>query len=381
MRKPVAATVRMALAALLAACALPVSAADTPPWKIGFIGAVTGYGSFLGDPELKAARLRVKLLNQAGGIDGRPVELLSHDSEGSPEKAVIAMKRLIQDKVSAVVGPDFSSTVRAIAPLIEEAKLPTYVLTPVIKPGPGSFMFAAYPIQEYAYEQQIVWFKKRGLAKLGTLASTDTTGQEGVKFLREITARHKVELIVEQFNIQDVDVTPQLLNLRRRGAEGVMAAVSGKPFAVIAKGMKQLNMTIPLLASTGSVTRTLGDLLKGIEPQTLLLPTLKIFVADQIPKSDPQRAPIDAFREAYKKEYNEEPDFYAAVAWEGVDVMAKAISAAKGDPVKMRDWLERLTNYVGLVCNVNMKPDDHHGCPAEAYVLVLYKDGKFVLDK
>src|SRR5262249_16356860 len=153
-----------------------------------------------------------------------------YDSEGSPEKSVIAVKRLItQDKVAAIVGPDFSSTVRAVIPIIDEAKIVTYALTPVIKPAAGSYMFAAYPIQEYAYERELVWFKDRGLKTLGVLASTDTTGQEGVLFLRALAQRYGITLVVEQFNIQDVDVSPQLLNLQRRGAQAIMAAVSGKP--------------------------------------------------------------------------------------------------------------------------------------------------------
>jgi len=366
---------------MLVAAVLSAPSIAAEPYKLGLITAATGYGSFIGDPEVKAARLYVKQLNQAGGLSGRPVELVVYDSEGSPEKAVIAMKRLTtQDKVTAVVGPDFSSTVRAVIPIVDEAKIVTYVMTPVIKPAAGSYMFAAFPIQEYAYEAQLQWFKKRGSTTLGVLASTDTTGQEGVKFLKEIGQRVGVNLAVENFNIQDVDVTPQLLNLQRRGAQGILAAVSGKPFAVVAKGMKQLNMNIPLLASTGSVTNTLGELLKGIEPETLLLPTVKMFVADQLPENDPQRPPIARLRKLYQQEYGVDPDQYAAVAWDSIDIVAKAMGAAGGDPAKMRDHIEKLSNYVGALCTVNMKPDDHHGCGQDGYVLVLFKNGKFVLE-
>ncbi|MCW5751370.1 MAG: ABC transporter substrate-binding protein [Anaerolineales bacterium] len=373
--------IRLIFATLLAAWA-SVSSHAADPYKVGLIAAATGYGSFIGDPEVKAARLYVKLLNQSGGINGRPVELIVYDSEGSPEKAVVAMKRLTtQDKVTAIVGPDFSATVRAVIPIVDEAKIVTYVMTPVIKPPPGSYMFAAYPIQEYAYEQQLAWFKKRGLNTLGVLASTDTTGQEGVKFLREIGQRLGVNIVVEQFNIQDVDVSPQLLNLQRRGSEGIMAAVSGKPFAVVAKSMKQLNMKLPLLASTGSVTNTLGELLKGIEPELLLLPTLRIFVADQLPKDDPQLPAITKLREVYKKEYGAEPDLYAAVGWDSTEIVIKAIAATGGNPAQMRDYIENLRNYVGTVCIVNMKPEDHHGCAPDGYVLVQFKDGKFVLER
>ena len=377
--------IRLAIRIVLSACfaafaAMSAHAAD--PFKLGLVTAATGYGSFIGDPEVKATRLYVKLLNQKGGIGGRPVELFFYDSEGSPEKATTAMKRLItQDKVQAIVGPDFSSTVRAVIPIVDEAKIVTYVMTPVIKPAAGSYMFASFPIQEFAYEAQLDWFKKKGLKTLGVLASTDTTGQEGVKFLREIAQHKGLNIVVEQFSIQDVDVPPQLLGLQRKGAQGIMAAVSGKPFAVVAKGMKQLNMNVPLLASTGSVTKTLGELLKGIEPETLLLPTVKMFVADQLPPNDPQVAPITALRNAYKKEYGVDPDQYAAVAWDATDIMVKALGASGGDAAKMRDHVEKLSNYVGALCTVNMKPDDHHGCGKDGYVLVLFKDGKFVLEK
>jgi branched-chain amino acid transport system substrate-binding protein len=145
--------------------------------------------------------------------------------------------------------------------------------------------------------------------------------------------------------------------------------------------MKQLSMKMPLLASTGSVTNTLGQLLKGIEPETLLLPTVRIFVADQIPSSDTQYGPISNLRKVYKQEYGNDPDLYAAVAWDGIDIVVKALGATDGSPAQMRDYIEKLKDYVGTLCIVNMKPDDHHGCGPEGYVLVLFKDGKFVLER
>jgi branched-chain amino acid transport system substrate-binding protein len=350
------------------------------PYKIGFIGAVTGYGSFIGDPEAKAAKLRVKLQNQQGGIGGRPIELVVYDSEGSAEKAVLAMKRLItQDKVVAVVGPDFSSTVRAVIPIVEEAKIVTYVMTPVIKPGPGSYMFAVYPIQEYAYEAAVKWLKRQNRGTLGVLASTDTTGQEGVKFMRELAGRYGLTLKIENFNIQDTDVTAQLLSLQRGGADALMAAVSGKPFAVVAKGMKQLDMKTPLIASTGAVSKTLGDLIKGIEPETLVLPTLKMFVPEQLPANDENRPAVMNLLRLYRQEYNDTPDFYAGAGWDPTDIVLKALAAVGPDSAKMRDYIENLKGYVGTICTVNMRPDDHHGCGPEAYVLLSFKEGKFQL--
>jgi branched-chain amino acid transport system substrate-binding protein len=140
-------------------------------------------------------------------------------------------------------------------------------------------------------------------------------------------------------------------------------------------------MKQPLLASTGSVTNTLGELLKDIEPETLLLPTTRMFVADQLPANDPQLPVITKLRNLYKQEYKVDPDQYAAVAWDAIDITVKAIEAVGTDSGKMRDHIEHLSNYVGALCNINMKPNDHHGCNADGYVLVLFKDGKFMLER
>src|SRR5947209_19451382 len=86
--------IRVVLSTLLVAFAA-MSAHAAGPYKLGLVAAATGYGSFIGDPEVKAARLYVKLLNQKGGIGGQPVELVVYDSEGSTEKAVVAIQRLI----------------------------------------------------------------------------------------------------------------------------------------------------------------------------------------------------------------------------------------------------------------------------------------------
>lgn len=105
------------LALLLTACAPP------KPIKLGFIAGVSGHFADLGGTGRNGAILAVELRNKAGGIGGRPVELLLRDDEQDAEKAKSRALELINEGVLAIVGPMTSSMGVAIAPLGDEHKI------------------------------------------------------------------------------------------------------------------------------------------------------------------------------------------------------------------------------------------------------------------
>ena len=94
-------------------------------YRIGAVFSVTGRASFLGDPEKKTAEMVVEQVNQKGGINGVPIELIIKDSQGDATKANLAVKKLItRDKVLAVIGPSRSGNSIAVIPLAEKFQTP-----------------------------------------------------------------------------------------------------------------------------------------------------------------------------------------------------------------------------------------------------------------
>jgi branched-chain amino acid transport system substrate-binding protein len=80
-----------------------------PPIKIGISLPLTGDFSDPGTAAQKGYQLWADVVNQAGGLLGRQVELTIYDNASDPDTAVADYERLItQDKVDLVVGP-FSS--------------------------------------------------------------------------------------------------------------------------------------------------------------------------------------------------------------------------------------------------------------------------------
>ena len=102
----------LASAALIA---LSVGAQAADPIKIGVTITQSPPGSVVQGTQVKdGLEVTAKIINDAGGIDGRPVELVIEDTQGLPEKARAAVEKLItRDKVVAITGEHQSSAALA----------------------------------------------------------------------------------------------------------------------------------------------------------------------------------------------------------------------------------------------------------------------------
>ena len=119
--------------ALLVCCAGPsrsTGADATEPIRIGAVLPFSGGVELYGQQARLGLDLAVKDINAAGGILGRPVEVIYADDETRPQSAVTAMRALIErDGVLAVVGPITSRNLNAIAPVAESLKTPLLYAT------------------------------------------------------------------------------------------------------------------------------------------------------------------------------------------------------------------------------------------------------------
>ena len=107
----------LALVCVLTACSKP------EPIKIGFVAGLTGRVADLGTSSLNGAVLAVEQCNAAGGVAGRPVELIVRDDGQNSGAARQAVKELIDAKVEAIVGHVTSSMSMASITQANEAKL------------------------------------------------------------------------------------------------------------------------------------------------------------------------------------------------------------------------------------------------------------------
>lgn len=384
MSKAIPATV-LAAAALGLVATQPARAQGAEPFRVGIIASETGAVSFLGDPFIKSVRMRVDQVNQAGGINGRRIQLFSYDDESSPDKALAFAKRLVtEDKVAVILGPSLSSTTRAILPTTEAAKVPVLYNTPINEPPPGSFQFSVWPSEETSYRVALQELQRRGVKRLGVLATTDTTGESGFSWLTKLAPSYGMTVVgSERLNINDKDVTPQMTVLRGTNPDAVFTALSGAAVAVVCRAYVRLAMKQPLVFSTGAVTTNYPDLLKGITPETLIFPTYKVLLGPEaLPDSDASRKPLTEYFRDYQAKYGKRPDSTGGSGFDAAGLAFLALGRTNSnDPLKIREALQQVKNYAGVNAVYNFSPEQHRGAGPSEQRMGQFKDGKFLMIK
>ena len=99
------------LAADLANCA---PAPQGEPLRIGYAADFSELGGFVDIPASAAADYFTELVNCWGGVDGRPIEMVIRDIEGDPETAGRVAQDLLDENVTAILGPAFFDVNQAI---------------------------------------------------------------------------------------------------------------------------------------------------------------------------------------------------------------------------------------------------------------------------
>lgn len=115
------------LSGFLTAAAVPAAHSADPatpePIRIGDIALYTGEAAMV-RPYKAALDMAVKEINDAGGLMGRKVEIISRDSKSSPAESVrLAQELVLRDKVSAIINCDLSSSSMAVGNLLSSKNM------------------------------------------------------------------------------------------------------------------------------------------------------------------------------------------------------------------------------------------------------------------
>jgi branched-chain amino acid transport system substrate-binding protein len=90
---------------------------------VGFIGGLSDRGSDVGEGGRNGLMLAIEQRNAAGGILGRPIELLVQDDGQNSVQAMEAARALVDANVDVVVGPFTSAMTAAVLPQMNQARV------------------------------------------------------------------------------------------------------------------------------------------------------------------------------------------------------------------------------------------------------------------
>jgi branched-chain amino acid transport system substrate-binding protein len=123
-RRRVLAASGVALGAALSPMPLRFALAQSKPYRIGTMQPLSGSAAIIGKTALVGVQMAVDRINKAGGINGRPVELIVADYESKPDVGRRKAEKLaVEDMIDAHVGGVLSNVCLACMPVWEEQKV------------------------------------------------------------------------------------------------------------------------------------------------------------------------------------------------------------------------------------------------------------------
>ena len=211
---------------------------------LGGVGPLTGPAAYIGLGGRDGLVMAIKEINAAGGVNGRKFKLIFEDDGHSPTKALSAVKKLIdQDKVFMIFGAGGSNATVGTIDYVKEQKRVMYVSfasAPAVTFPFNSFLFRGATTEVPRYGELYSEFIADGLkAKKVAIMNgrEEYPKNEGNALATTLKNVYNVEVVARpEFNIGDKDFTPQLLDVKKSGAQVV--AFFGNP-AEAAIAMRQ----------------------------------------------------------------------------------------------------------------------------------------------
>jgi len=364
-------------AAMASTIAKPAIAAKDPI-QVGYLPALTGPSSSTGIGINRGIELAVKEINDAGGIDGRQIEMITRDTQSDPTKAVNGAAELTRgQKVSVVFGPVNSGESLAVVPLLARTN------TPQVHPCWVDTLIDAqkYPMcfRNAPTNQQIGGAANRYvvdvLKKKKVAVISDTTGygtasvNAYVPMLKTIGAE-----VVYQGNVDaaNPDLKPELLRMQSSGAEAIMPwSVNAGFLSRIINTRGQLAWDVPIVGQTTLGSGQTKDLLEKPEYWGKVYPNnfRPVCYAAGGKLTDRTMEFLGRLKSA-KIEMGDTLLWWIALGYDSPRMIAQAMKAVGAEPDKLVDYLNQLKGFPGVYGDITFTKDQHNGYPDNEVVMV-----------
>jgi branched-chain amino acid transport system substrate-binding protein len=347
---------RMALGLLfVAAWALPAATAAkaAQAYDLNVILSLTGGASFLGKAEQQALQLIEKWVNENGGLQGRPLHLVFHDDQSSPQTAVQLASQVVAAHPAVEIGANLVAMCNAMAPLMQSGPV-MYCLSPGIHPPAGSYVFTS-SVSTYDLSKALIrYFRMKGWTKLAIMTSIDASGQDAEKGINTNLAlpeNKDVKVMArEHFNTTDVSVSAQIENIKAAQPQALIAWSTGAPVGTIFKGIVQAGLDVPVGTTDGNMTYAQMTQYAAFLPKQLYIPAAQWSTHGSGAKLDPAVEAAQVRFDGVYKAAGIAPDVAAALAWDPAMVIIDALRKLGPDATaqEVRAQLAGLKGYAGV---------------------------------
>lgn len=346
--------------------------------KLGTIAPRTGSLASFGIAATNGANLAVKEINEAGGIDGKQIEVINTDDQSDPTECLNAFNSLVSDGVGLIVGSVTSGCTSAITGAANEEGV--VMITPSATADSittaDDYVFRACYADSFQGAIAAAYAAQSGYTSVGVVYCAADTYSKGLyDSFAAACEKYGVSVdAVESTASMDVqDYTNQFASMVKAGVDFVYCPyyydVIGPYLVTQARAAGYEGIIMGADGYDGSLDYTVD----GAD----LTAFNNVYWTNHFDSADTSEI-VQNFVKAYEAEYNETPICFAALAYDCVYMYKDAIErAGTTDPAAVRDALADTS--VTYTCVTGTFSLDETGTPAKgASIIAFTSDGKTV---
>lgn len=342
------------------------------PIMIGVSSPTSGEYAEYGKSMQAGVELAVAQLNKAGGIQGRPFELVMSDSQGDSDIARrIARKFVSNATIVAEIGDFTSSCSMAAQPIYERggmAQLSPTASHPSFAPG-SSYSFGIVGIQAGSpfmakVATELLGKQRIAIATLQTdwgIAMKEAFLQEAMRLGAEIVAQ-------ESYFEGTTDFSELLTKLLAAKPQVIFLASMVADAAGICKQLQLDGQADIILMGSQSLNSPELIQLGGSAVEGLIVPTLFF--------SKAPRQEVQNFVQSYETVYQSSPDWVAAISYDAMNLLAEAIKQGGTERQAIQKALLTIPEYSGVTGKIIFS---QHGDVIRDYTLLQVQNEEFIL--
>jgi branched-chain amino acid transport system substrate-binding protein len=353
------------------------AAATGEPIKIGGMYSVTGGMSSIDEPGLNGMKLAAKQLNDAGGVLGRPLEIIAIDGKTDQTAVTNAVSEMINvHNVVAIGGLNDSTFALAAGPIAQEAKIPFVTAgatLPTLPEQIGDHFFMApfgddaqaYAIADYAIDD----LQAKTAYMLVDQAYDFTTALASF-FKERFTERGGTIALEDIYQSGDTDFSAQIARLQALSPAPDVLFVSAVPneAGITTKQLREAGLTQPILSGDGFDTPLIGEV-AGEQADEVYFSTHA-----SLDNADPK---VQTFVAAYEEEYGRAPEnAFAALGYDTMNLIADAITRANSaEPAAIREALAATADFQAVTGTITFPESQRK--PTKAVTIIKVQEGDY----
>ena len=368
----------------LAVLAPSAGGAQPAPYELNAVLALTGSAAFLGSKEAQTLTILEGVVNQSGGIGGRPLKIVVADDTSSPQIAVQLTNGLIAKHVPAIIGSSVAGTCSAMLPLIDKGGPVTYCLSPLLAPSPGSFGYST-SVGSRDFEPLIAKFAAaKGWTRVAMINSIDATGQDMEKNLTTALSSGSgkgIQIVAnEHFAPADLSVTAQMARIKAAQPNVIMAFATGTSFATVMHGISDAGIDAAVIGSAGNMAYAQLEQYNAFLPKQLFFFTGGGVVADPTATGklrEAQTVFANAFKAAAVR-----PDYASTLVWDPAMVLVSAVRklGPSATAAQINGYLQSLRGWIGIGGPYDFVANPQRGLGPANTVIYQWSTEKKALD-